>query len=88
MSTDRVPKKWRSAGERWGRWHWVRVIGLRCFLFPFWDTLNAVRRMRMALRHDINLVTNEELWTLTEALDEHSDGWEHACMCAECRSCA
>lgn len=87
MSTDRVPKKWRSAGERWGRWHWVRVLGLRCFFFPFWRSVNAFRRARQAaFDAGFNLVTTEELWKITEALDEHPDGWEHPCMCAECRS--
>lgn len=83
MSTE----KYLSAGQRWGRWHWMRVAWLRGISFPFWHTVNAVRRMRMALRYDINLVTNEELWELTTPLDEHPDGWDHACMCAECRSC-
>lgn len=81
MSTDL-----RTMGQRWGRWHWVRVFGLTYFRFPFWRTVNAVRRMRTALRYDINLVTNEELWELTAPLDEHPDTWEHPCLCATCRS--
>jgi hypothetical protein len=82
-------KRWRSAGERWGRWHWVRVLGLRCFYFPFWRTVNTVRRAhRAAFDRSVNLVTTDELWKLTEPLDEHPEGWEHACMCATCRSYA
>lgn len=79
----------RTAGERWGRWHWLRVFGLRCFYFPFWTSVSRIRRAwRAAFDPSINLVTTDELWELTTPLDEHPDGWEHACMCAECRSCA
>lgn len=79
----------RTAGQRWGRWHWVRVLGLRCFYFPFWRSINAFRRARRAaFLAGFNVVSTEELWKLTEALDEHPDGWEHPCMCATCRSYA
>lgn len=89
MSELRSTELKLTAGQRWGRWHWVRVAGLRGFYFPFWRTISVVRRAySAAFRHDINLVTNDELWTLTEALDEHPDGWEHPCMCATCRSYA
>jgi hypothetical protein len=77
----------RTAGQRWGRWHWVRVFGLTYFYFPFWRSINAFRRAyRAAFDPRINLVTTAELWKLTESLDEHPDEWEHACMCATCRS--
>lgn len=75
-----------SAGQRWGRWHWLRVAGLRCFYFPFWRSVNAIRRAVIAAGGRVNLVTNDELWRLTEQLDEHPEGWEHPCMCALCRS--
>lgn len=79
----------RTAGERWGRWHWLRVFGLRCFYFPFWRTVNTARRAyRAAFDSSVNLVTTDELWQLTEPLDDHPEGWEHACMCATCRSYA
>lgn len=62
----------RTAGQRWGRWHWVRVLGLRCFFFPFWRSVNAFRRARQAaFSAGFNVVTTEELWKVTEALDEH-----------------
>lgn len=68
---------------------WVRVFGLTYFYFPFWRNVNAFRRAyRAAFVSGINLVTTEELWKLTEPLDEHPDGWEHPCMCASCRSYA
>ena len=31
-------------------------------------------------------IPTDELLKLTEALDEHPEGWEWPCMCAECRS--
>jgi hypothetical protein len=76
----------RTAGERWGRWHWVRVIGLRCFYFPFWRTYYSFRRGFIAARGRVNLVTTDELVELTSRLDEHPEGWNHPCMCADCRS--
>lgn len=81
-------KKLLSAGQRWGRWHWIRVIGLTCFYFPFWRSVNGLRRGWLAMRGRVNLVTSEELEKLTEQLDEHPDGWDHPCMCATCRSYA
>ena len=75
-----------SAGQRWGRWHWIRVVGLRCFYFPFWRSVNGVRRGLIAMRGQVNLVTDEELWQLTRLLGEHPDGWSHPCDCATCRS--
>jgi len=67
---------------------WVRVPWLRGIYFPFWTTVAAFRRAGIAYRGRVNLVTNEELWKLTEQLDEHPDDWHHACMCATCRSYA
>lgn len=78
----------RTAGQRWGRWHWVRVLWLRGFRFPFWRAFYAVRRGFTAAFTHINLVSDDELMLITEPLDEHPDGWNHPCMCAECRSCA
>lgn len=33
-------------------------------------------------------VPESELLALTARLDEHPEGWDHPCMCAECRSYA
>ncbi len=33
-------------------------------------------------------IPENELLALTARLDEHPEGWEHPCMCAECRSYA
>lgn len=33
-------------------------------------------------------VPENELLALTARLDEHPEGWDHPCMCAECRSYA
>lgn len=33
-------------------------------------------------------VPENELLALTARLNEHPEGWEHPCMCAECRSYA
>jgi len=83
QSTDRH----LTAGQRWGRWHWIRVLWLRCFAFPFWRSSNAVKRAyRAAFDPRVNLVTDDELIELTIPLDEHPDNWEHPCMCASCRS--
>lgn len=88
--TNETPAEERflSAGQRWGRWHFIRVIGLTCFYFPFWRSVNAMRRAYRAAFTPVSLLTHEELWKLTEALDEHPDGWDHPCMCATCRSYA
>lgn len=66
----------------------MRVIWMNCVRFPFWRSVYAIRRAYIAAFRHINLVTDEELWTITEPLDEHPDGWEHPCMCASCRSYA
>lgn len=87
MSEQPTSKKQLTAGQRWGRWHWVRVVWLRCFYFPFWHSVNAIRRGVVAMRGRANLVTDDELMKLTEQLDEHPEGWNHPCMCADCRSC-
>lgn len=79
-------KKHLSAGQRWGRWHWIRVVGLRCFYFPFWRSVNGVRRGLTAMRGRVNLVTDNELVELTTPLDSHPDDWHHPCNCADCRS--
>lgn len=85
--TDHLPtEKHLTAGQRWGRWHWVRVLGLTCFYFPFWRSVNGVLRAAIAMRGRVNLVTDDELVLITKGLDEHPDGWEHPCMCAVCRS--
>lgn len=81
-------EKHLTAGQRWGRWHWVRVVGLRSFYFPFWRTVSAVRRAVTAFRSRSNLVTDDELYLVTQELECHPDGWNHPCMCAECRSCS
>ena len=79
--------KYRSAGQRWGRCHWLRVLGLRCFYFPFWRSVNALRRARRAMFDPhVNLITDEQLYELTQGIDEHPDGWDHPCICALCRS--
>lgn len=33
-------------------------------------------------------IPENELLALTARLDEHPEGWDHPCMCAECRSYA
>jgi hypothetical protein len=33
-------------------------------------------------------IPTDDLLKITEKLDEHPEGWEWPCMCAECRSCA
>jgi hypothetical protein len=81
-----MTKKYLSAGQRWGRLHWIRVFGLRCFYFPFWVTVNRIRRGFRAMRDGVNLVTDGEWIRLTEKLDEHPEDWEHPCMCGLCRS--
>lgn len=66
--------------------HFLRVCWLRCLYLPFWRSFNALRRAAIAARGRVNLITNEELYALTEPLDEHPDEWHHPCMCATCRS--
>lgn len=66
--------------------HWLYVLWLRALYFPFWRTVSIFRRAIVANRANINLVTTDELWRITAPLDEHPDDWEHACMCATCRS--
>lgn len=66
--------------------HFVWLIWLRAFYFPFWRSVNGLRRAFTAMRGRVNLVTDEELWQITEPLDEHPDGWDKPCMCATCRS--
>lgn len=77
------------SAEKRGMWGWPRWL-LKPFLyvvyFPFWRSVNGVRRAAIAMRGRVNLVTDEELLRLTEKLDEHPDGWDHPCMCATCRS--
>jgi hypothetical protein len=65
---------------------WVRLPWLNGIYFPFWRSVNGARRAAIAMRGGVNLVTDDELCALTERLDEHPDGWDHPCMCAECRS--
>lgn len=64
-----------------------RVPYLRLIYFPFWRSVNGVRRGVIAMRGRVNLVTDEELINLTARLDDHPEGWNHPCMCADCRSC-
>lgn len=77
------------SAERRGMWGWPRWL-LKPFLtviyFPFWRSVNTVRRAGRAAFGRVNLVTDDELHALTEKLDEHPDGWDHPCMCATCRS--
>lgn len=65
---------------------WVRVPWLTVVYFPFWRSVNGVRRAARAMRGRVNLVTDEELMRITEPLEEHPEGWDHPCMCATCRS--
>ena len=78
-----------KSAEKRGIWAWPIWL-LRPFLavvyFPFWRSVNGVRRGWKAMRGQVNLVTDEELMRITEPLDEHPDNWDHPCMCATCRS--
>ena len=67
---------------------WIRLPWLNGLYFPFWRTVNAFKRGAIAMRGHVNLVTDDELATLTEPLEEHPEGWEHPCNCALCRSYA
>lgn len=69
-----------------GAKHFFRVLWLRSLYWPFWRSVNALRRGRLAMFGRINLVTDDELLRLTTQLEAHPDGWEHPCMCADCRS--
>ncbi len=65
---------------------WVRVPWLRGIYFPFWRSLNAMRRAcRAAFDSDCLLITHDQAFHVTEHLDEHPDDWPHVCMCAVCR---
>lgn len=66
--------------------HVIRVAWLRSVYWPFWRSINALRRGVIAMRGKVNLVTDDELFLITKDLDEHPDEWEHPCMCATCRS--
>ena len=65
---------------------WVRVPWLRGLYFPFWNAYHACRRAWIAARNQANLVTDDELYALTQELECHPEGWDHPCMCSECRS--
>jgi hypothetical protein len=68
--------------------HFFRVLWLSVLYFPFWRSVNGIRRAAIAMRGRVNLVTDEELMRITETLDEHPEDWDHPCMCATCRSYA
>lgn len=72
----------------WAFPYWLRKPFLNIVYFPFWRTVNAARRAWTAARNQANLVTDDELYALTQELECHPEGWEHPCMCAECRSYA
>jgi hypothetical protein len=66
---------------------WIRVPWLRGLYWPFWRTVNRIRRgWRAATDYSVELVTFEELVLITSPLDHHPDGWDHYCACEECRS--
>jgi hypothetical protein len=66
---------------------WVRLPWLRGIYFPFWTTVNRIRKgWRAATNSGVELLTYDELIEVTTPLDQHPDGWEHACNCAECSS--
>ena len=76
-------------GTLFGFPQWVRVPWLNCIYFPFWRSINAVRRAWSAAFDDgVVLVTVEELIDLTTPLEEHPEGYDGPCNCALCRSCA
>ena len=65
----------------------MRLPWLYCLYWPFWRSVNAGRRAwRAAFDSSVELVTHDELIAVTMPLDQHPDGWEHACACEECRS--
>lgn len=70
----------------WGWPRWLLKPFLVVIYFPFWRSVNGVRRAATAMRGRVNLVTDDELLRLTADLEEHPDGWDHPCMCATCRS--
>src|SRR5581483_11107869 len=83
-----VAMKRPSLFDFWHWPHWLRKPFLVVAYLPFWRSINAIRRAwSAAFDHRVNLVTCEELFQLTELLDEHPQWWHHPCMCRECRSC-
>jgi hypothetical protein len=66
--------------------HWLRVFWLRAIFWPFCEVRGRVQRACAVQRRDHYIVTLKELLAVTERLDEHPEGWDFPCHCAECRS--
>lgn len=79
--------KFQWDGTLTGWPQWARVPWLRCLYWPFWHTFYRFKRAGIAWRGRVNLVTDDELYALTDVLDEHPEGWEHPCACRECQTC-
>ena len=78
MQWDRTLTGW----PQWLRLPWLNVI-----YFPFWRSINCVRRAWVAaFDRNVELVTYDEMVAVTSGLDAHPEGWDHYCACAECRS--
>lgn len=68
--------------------HRLRVTWL---VWLYWPYCAARYKLVAAWRamHNKNLVvTHDELFALTEGLDEHPESWDGPCCCALCRSYA